>query len=54
MNHCLAPILARPHQPDGDAVNIGIGIELRVPAKAADIGLVGEIDRNFGLVCNRM
>src|SRR6516162_1236936 len=44
MNHHLAPILPRSHQPDGDAIVIGISIELRMPGKAADIGLVGKID----------
>jgi len=44
MHHHLAPILPRSHQPDGDAVVISIGIELRMPGKAADIGLVGKID----------
>jgi hypothetical protein len=50
MHHRLAPILARPHQPDGNAIRIGVGVELRVPAEAADVGLVGEIDGDLRLV----
>jgi hypothetical protein len=33
MHHHLAPILPRPHQPDGDAIVIGIGSELRMLVK---------------------
>ena len=33
MDHGLPPILTRPHQPDGDAIRVGVSIELRVPAK---------------------
>ena len=44
MHHRLAPILPRSHKPDGDTVVIGIGVELRMPPKAADIGLVWKID----------
>jgi hypothetical protein len=33
MDHGLTPILARSHQLDGDAVRVGIGLELRVPTK---------------------
>ena len=54
MDHRLTPILARPHQFDGDAVGVGVGVELRVPAKTAHVGLVREIDRDLGLVGNRM
>ena len=54
MHDCLAPILARPHQPNGDAVRIGVGVELRVPPKTADIGFIGEIDGDLSLVDNRM
>jgi hypothetical protein len=53
MHHCLAPILPRAHQSDGDAVVIGVGVELRVPAKAADVGFVGKIDGNLSLVADR-
>jgi hypothetical protein len=52
VNHRFTPILAGPHQPDGDAVRIGVGVELRVPAKTAHIGFVREIDRDLGLVGN--
>ena len=31
VHHRLAPILPRPHQSDGEAVIIGIGVELRMP-----------------------
>ena len=57
MHHRLAPILPRAHQPDGDAVVIGVGVELRVPAKTADVGLVGKIDETSALSligCNDM
>src|SRR5262249_39693315 len=50
----LAPILPRAHQPDSDAVFIGIGVELRVLPKTADVGLVGKIDGNLRLVADRM
>jgi len=54
MHHRFAPILARSNQPDGDAVVIGVGVELRMAAKTADIGLVRKIDGDLGLVANRM
>ena len=54
VNHRLAAILARPHQPDCDAIGIGIGVELRVAAEIADIGLVREIHRDFRFVGDRM
>jgi hypothetical protein len=54
MHHHLAPILPRSHQPDGDAIVISIGIELRMPGKAPDIGLVRKIDGDLGLVADRM
>src|SRR6516165_10368411 len=54
MNHGLTPIFTRPHQSNGDAVRIGIGVELRVPAKTAHVRFVREIDRDLGLVGNRM
>ena len=40
MNHRFASILAWSHQPDHGIVGIGVGIELRVAAETADIGLV--------------
>jgi hypothetical protein len=54
MDHRLTPILARPHQFDGDAIRVGVGVELRVPAKTAHVGLVREIDRDLGFVGYRM
>ena len=48
------PIIARPYQPDGDAVVFGVSIELRMPAKAADVGFVGKIHGDLGFVANRM
>ena len=48
MYHHLASILAGTHQPDGDAVGIGVGVELGVPAKTAHVGLVGKIDGDLG------
>src|SRR5215469_9255430 len=54
MHHRLAPILSRSHQPDGDAVVIGIGIELRMPSKTPDIGLVWKIDGNLSLIADRV
>jgi hypothetical protein len=57
MHHRLASILPRSHQPDGDAVIIGIGIELRMPGKAADIGLVRKSTETSALSligCNDM
>jgi hypothetical protein len=50
----LSPILARSYEPNGDAVAVGVGVELRVRAKTADVSFVGEIDRDFGLVGDRM
>ena len=50
MNDRLTAVFARPHQPDRDAVGIGIGVELRVAAKIAEIGFVGKIHRDFGFV----
>ena len=50
VNHRLAAILARSHQPDCDAVSIGVGIELLLAAKIADIGLVRKIHRDFRFV----
>ena len=44
MNHGFAPILAGPHEPDRRAFGVGIGVELRMPAEGADIGLVWKID----------
>src|SRR5204862_631199 len=54
VNHRLAPIFAGPHQPDRYAVGVGVGIELRVATKIAEIGFVGEIHRHFRLVGDRM
>ena len=54
MHHRFAPILPRAHQPDDDAVVISVGVELRMAAKTADIGLVGKIDGNLGFVADRM
>ena len=54
MNHGLAPILARPHQPDGNAVRVGVGIVLRVPAETADIRFIGKIDRDLAIGCSDM
>ena len=54
MNHGLAPILARPHQPDGNAVRVGVGIVLLVPAETADIGLIWEVDGDLRLVADWM
>ena len=48
VHHRLAPILARSHQPDRDAVLVGVRVELRAPAKAADTRLVGKIDGDPG------
>lgn len=36
VNHRLAPILARPHQPDHGIVGIGVGVKLRVAAEIAE------------------
>ena len=48
------PIIARPYQPDGDAVVFGVSIELRMPAEAANVGFVGKIQGDLGFVANRM
>jgi hypothetical protein len=40
MNHRLTPIIARSHQLDGDVVGVGVGVELRVPAKNPQVSLV--------------
>src|SRR6516162_7707085 len=32
----LTPILTRSYKSDGDAVAVGVGVKLRVPAKTAD------------------
>ena len=50
----LAQFFTRAHQLDGDIVCVGIGVELRMPAKTADIGLVWKIDGDLRLVANRM
>ncbi len=54
VKYCLAPVLPWPHQLDGDAVRIGIGVELLVAPKTADISFVREIDGDLGLVGDRM
>ena len=52
--HGFAPFIAGTHQFNRDAVGIGIGIKLRVPAETADIGFIGELDRDLCLVDNWM
>ena len=50
----LRAFLQTPHQPHGDAVVLGISVELRMPPKTADIGFVGKIDGNLSLVADRV
>ena len=54
VHYRLPPVFAWPYQPYGDGIGIRICVELRMPAKTADISLVGKIDRNLGLIENRM
>src|SRR5579864_7640049 len=49
-----APLVARPHQANQHAVVFGAGLEGAIATKAAAVELVRKVDRDLGLVGNRM
>src|SRR6266567_7487319 len=49
-----ALLAARPDQPNQHAIVFGAGLEGAIPAEAAHVELVGEVDGDFCLIGDRL